>query len=219
MRKRLKYPPFCDIIVIGISSEKQQDGKKITQTLHNYLKNRVVQENLGIILYKGMPAPIDKIKNKYRFRIIIKCKFDDNMIEIINDVLEQYQQMKESKISLARVSKNICYFIAPVFGLILIACIAGLIIMDTEIELENTSNYYDTKIFSDNYLSSIYANTYIPTFLNEETSKEQNNSQGDAIDMRSYGYDIQENVQINDGTGIIWYKTDNNSNFKYLFGI
>ena len=103
MRKRLKYPPFCDIIVIGISSEKQQDGKKITQTLHNYLKNRVVQENLGIILYKGMPAPIDKIKNKYRFRIIIKCKFDDNMIEIINDVLEQYQQMKESKITGNRV--------------------------------------------------------------------------------------------------------------------
>ena len=124
--------------------------------------------------------------------------------------------MKESKISLARVSKNICYFIAPIFGLILIACIAGLIIMDTEIELENTSNYYDTKIFSNNYLLSIYANTYIPTFLNEETSKEQNNSQGDTIDMRSYGYDIQENVQINDGTGIIWYKTDNNSNFKYL---
>ena len=103
MRKRLKYPPFCDIIVIGISSEKQQDGKKITQTLHNYLKNRVVQENLGIILYKGMPAPIDKIKNKYRFRIIIKCKFDDNMIEIINDVLEQYQQMKESKFTGNRV--------------------------------------------------------------------------------------------------------------------
>ena len=103
MRKRLKYPPFCDIIVIGISSENRQDGKKITETLHNYLKNRVIQENLGIILYKGMPAPIDKIKNKYRFRIIIKCKFDNNMIEIINDVLEQYQKMKESKINSNRV--------------------------------------------------------------------------------------------------------------------
>ncbi len=97
MRKQLKYPPFCDIIVIGISSKSEKEGIKITNSLHTYLKNRVIHENLGIILYKGMPAPIDKIKNKYRFRIIIKCKFDDNMIEIINDVLESYQQMKESK--------------------------------------------------------------------------------------------------------------------------
>lgn len=97
MRKQLKYPPFCDIIVIGISSEKELEGKNITQNLHTYLKNRVLQENLGIILYKGMPSPIDKMKNKYRFRIIIKCKFDDNMIEVMQDVLTQYQNMKESK--------------------------------------------------------------------------------------------------------------------------
>lgn len=97
MRKQLKYPPFCDIIVIGISTEKETDGQKITQDLHSYLKNRVLQENLGIILYKGMPSPIDKIKNKYRFRIIIKCKFDDSMIEVLQDVLTQYQNMKESK--------------------------------------------------------------------------------------------------------------------------
>ncbi|MCI9087332.1 MAG: primosomal protein N' [Clostridia bacterium] len=97
MRKQLKYPPFCDIIVIGISSEKELDGKNITRNLHNYLKNRVVQENLGIILYKGMPSPIDKMKNKYRFRIIIKCKFNDNMIEVMKDVLAQYQNMRESK--------------------------------------------------------------------------------------------------------------------------
>lgn len=97
IRKQLKYPPFCDIIVIGISSTKEQIGKKITFYLHNYLKNRVIKENLGIILYQGMPAPVDKIKNKYRFRIIIKCKYNDNMINIINDVLEQYAQMKESK--------------------------------------------------------------------------------------------------------------------------
>ena len=103
IRKQLKYPPFCDIIVIGISSENEQEGNRITKNLHTYLKNRVLQENLGIILYKGMPAPIDKIKNKYRFRIIIKCKFDDSMIEIINDVLNEYQKMKESKNTKNRV--------------------------------------------------------------------------------------------------------------------
>ena len=58
--------------------------------------------------------------------------------------------MEKNKISWARVSKNICYFLAPFFGLILIACITGLVIMDTDIEVEETTNYYDTRLFSDN---------------------------------------------------------------------
>lgn len=97
MRKQLKYPPFCDIIVIAISASNQNKAFEITKKLHQYLKNRVLNENLGIILYQGMPAPIDKIKNKYRFRIIIKCKFGNNIIQLINDMLEQYGKTKESK--------------------------------------------------------------------------------------------------------------------------
>ncbi len=97
IRKQLKYPPFCDIIVIGISSKNEQDAFQVTNKIHQYLKNRVIKENLGIILYQGMPAPIDKIKNQYRYRIIIKCKFDDAMIDLMNDVITEYTKMKESK--------------------------------------------------------------------------------------------------------------------------
>lgn len=104
MRKQLKYPPFCDIIVIGVSSANQQAALKITNQLHNYLKNRVIQENLGIILYKGMPAPIDKIKNKYRFRIIVKCKFKEDIIQLMNDMLGQYNQTKEGKNGITRLT-------------------------------------------------------------------------------------------------------------------
>ena len=104
MRKQLKYPPFCDIIIIGVSAEKEQAALKITNQIHNYLKNRVIQENLGIILYKGMPAPIDKINNKYRFRIIIKCKYDDNIIEVLNDMQKLYNETKEGKNGITKLS-------------------------------------------------------------------------------------------------------------------
>lgn len=97
LRKQLKYPPFCDIIVLGISSQNQMLALKITNELHNYLKKRVITENLGIMLYKGMPAPVDKIKNKYRFRIIIKCKFGNDIIDLINDMVKVYNQSKVGK--------------------------------------------------------------------------------------------------------------------------
>ena len=100
----MKYPPFCDIIVIGITAQADQEGKSITRIIHSYLKNRVVKENLGIILYQGMPAPIDKIKNKYRFRIIIKCKFGDDMIKLMENVITQYQETKEAKLGKTRLT-------------------------------------------------------------------------------------------------------------------
>ena len=142
--------------------------------------------------------------------------------------------MKENKISWARVSKNICYFIAPIFGILLIACIAGLVIMDSDVEMENTTNYYDTKIFSNSYLSSICNHVYKPVFLYENVMEEaNNNTENDnnevyGIEENSnsadtynnissyYGYDVQEGVDINGKSGIIYYNTNNSSNFKYL---
>ncbi len=104
LRKQLKYPPFCDIIVVGISAENKEIAFKITEELHKYLKNRVINENIGIMLYKGMPAPVDKIKNKYRFRIIIKCKFGNDTISLINDMINEYSKTKEGKNASARLS-------------------------------------------------------------------------------------------------------------------
>ena len=49
IRKQLKYPPFCDIILIGVSSKIEKEGLKVTNIIHEYLKNRVIKENIGII--------------------------------------------------------------------------------------------------------------------------------------------------------------------------
>ena len=94
LRKQLKYPPFCDIIVIGFTSTDENEVIKVAEQIHLYLKNRVIKENLGIILYKALPAPIDKIKNKFRWRILIKCKFSDEIIDLMNETLEEYYKLK-----------------------------------------------------------------------------------------------------------------------------
>ena len=94
LRKQLKYPPFCDIILIGFTSVIEQEVANVASKIHEYLKNRVLRENIGIILYKALPSPIDKIKNKYRWRILIKCKFGEEITDLINDVLEEFQKTK-----------------------------------------------------------------------------------------------------------------------------
>ncbi|MBO5348207.1 MAG: primosomal protein N' [Clostridia bacterium] len=89
IRKQLKYPPFCDIILIGFSSENEINVIESAKFIYMSLKEKIIKEKLKIILYKPVPAPIDKIKNKIRWRIIIKCKFDDEIIDALNRSIEE----------------------------------------------------------------------------------------------------------------------------------
>ena len=71
IRKQLKYPPFCDIIVIGFSGLKEDKIMEISKKTYNYLRRKL--ENIEelenkrkenqIKIFKPMPAPIDKIQN------------------------------------------------------------------------------------------------------------------------------------------------------------
>ena len=93
----MKYPPFCDIIVIGFSGEKEQEIIKQAKKVHNYLKNRIITEKIGVLLYSPVPAPIDRIKNKYRWRMIIKCIYNEQINNLLQDALKENECKKEIK--------------------------------------------------------------------------------------------------------------------------
>ena len=100
IRKQLKYPPFCDIIMLGFTSESEINIQKVATEVHTFFKNKIKQNNFPIILYKPVPAPIDKIKNKFRWRIIIKCKFNNEIINAINDCINMVCMKNNRGVSL-----------------------------------------------------------------------------------------------------------------------
>ena len=87
IRKQLNYPPFCDIILIGFNSIFEKEIIEVSNSVYNYLIQKL-NNNLFTIL-KPMPSPIDKIQNKYRWRIIIKGHIDENANQILNECLQQ----------------------------------------------------------------------------------------------------------------------------------
>lgn len=96
LRKQLKYPPFCDIILIGISDTDEQNVIKKAQKLHKLLKKQIEIENLPIILYKPVPSPIDKIKNRHRWRIIVKCIYNEKINKSLEKVLEEDNKLSKN---------------------------------------------------------------------------------------------------------------------------
>ena len=91
IRKALKYPPFCDIILFGFSSVREENVIKSAQFMYMCLKDKIINEKLKIILYKPVPAPIDKIKNKFRWRLIIKCKFNEEIIDALTECVKKLE--------------------------------------------------------------------------------------------------------------------------------
>ena len=93
LRKMLNYPPFCDIILIRFSGKDLQEIQKISDVVYKKIKS-VKDENINI--YKPVASPIDKIKNKYRWRIIVKCKLTSKILDIINYGIED-ERIKKYK--------------------------------------------------------------------------------------------------------------------------
>lgn len=77
----LKYPPFCDIILVKFQGEDLHEIQKVSKNMYDFLK-QAINEKIGTV-YKPVPAPIDKIKNKYRWRMIIKSKISGRLLDCI----------------------------------------------------------------------------------------------------------------------------------------
>ena len=99
LRKQLKYPPFCDIIVIGFNSSDEVEIKKVSNEVYENLQKKLKND---IKIFKPMPSPIDKIQNKYRWRIIIKTNMKEKINETLNELLKDIYEKnyKNTKISI-----------------------------------------------------------------------------------------------------------------------
>ena len=94
------YPPFCDIILIGFNSLSENEIKEVSEKVYNYLKNKLDGQEFNIL--KPMPSPIDKIQNKYRWRIIIKGNMTEQSNNILNECLKKIyeQNYKNTRITI-----------------------------------------------------------------------------------------------------------------------
>ena len=84
----MKYPPFCDIIIIGFNSLDETEIKKVSNKSYEYLIKKLNNEKFKI--FKPMPSPIDKIQNRFRWRIIIKGIMTENANGILNEYLQKF---------------------------------------------------------------------------------------------------------------------------------
>lgn len=94
MRKQMVYPPFCDICVIGFSSEKDYSVNASANEFLNALKKLHTEQysDLKIIVLGPVAPRVSKIGGKFRNRIIIKCRNDKRFREMISKLLKDFDK-------------------------------------------------------------------------------------------------------------------------------
>ncbi|MTI69934.1 MAG: primosomal protein N' [Firmicutes bacterium] len=88
LREEFEYPPFINLINIVISGIKEHNVIKTSKETYREIINNIdkikMQFNKDDIMGPN-PAPIMKIKGKYRWQILIKC--DNGNISILKDII------------------------------------------------------------------------------------------------------------------------------------
>ncbi|MCX7921866.1 MAG: primosomal protein N' [Clostridia bacterium] len=96
IRKKLDYPPFTNIAIIILSSTDDRFVFHKAKEVKAAIAGRFsAYEGLEVDVLGPARAPLSKIKNKYRWRIVIKCKQLDKLISVLGEISDEYRRKKE----------------------------------------------------------------------------------------------------------------------------
>lgn len=83
IRRRLKYPPFTNIACIIISSVNDKLAFDKAKAVHDFIPT-LLEAGAGDELLPGpVRAPISKLRNRYRWRLVIKCESVERLAGIL----------------------------------------------------------------------------------------------------------------------------------------
>ena len=94
VREKLNYPPFCDIIVSIISGADEELVKKEASKLFDILHTK-------FNAYLPVPAPISKINNEYRWRILIKENLDYDKLKDFHSLVSEFYKVKSNDVKVS----------------------------------------------------------------------------------------------------------------------
>ncbi len=106
IRRGLIYPPFCDICVISFTSDRENYTHSASREFLDMLKDGVRDKyaSVKIIVLGPVEPKVAKINNKYRERIIIKCRNTKKFRNMISQCLRDFSKI--SKFSRVTVSAD-----------------------------------------------------------------------------------------------------------------
>ncbi|MBR6743596.1 MAG: primosomal protein N' [Clostridia bacterium] len=103
VRRALIFPPFCDIAVFSVGADEEAELRTFSDEFARALiqKRDASFNDVQMMLYGPFEAPVFKIKNKFRMRIVIKFKNNKRARALFDDMIREYGKKAAGKITLS----------------------------------------------------------------------------------------------------------------------
>lgn len=94
IRKSMVYPPFCDICSLTFSGENYNKSYQCSKSFFELLKKAVSEEynDIKINVLGPIQPRVNKINNKFRNVITIKCKNNKRFRKMMSDLIIAYMK-------------------------------------------------------------------------------------------------------------------------------
>lgn len=102
-RKNFEYPPFIDILLIELYGKDLDLLKNESNKFYSILSDEN-SKNIYKVFSPKSPY-IEKINNKFRVNIIIKCKFSSIFLKKIYEKFAEYDKIRLKSINVS-ITKN-----------------------------------------------------------------------------------------------------------------
>ena len=99
VRKAMVYPPFCTLVSVGFRGAKQDRTEAAAAAFLERLKTSLAEaENADIklIALGPMPERVVRVGGTYRYRILLKCRFNARFREELSDLLKEFGRDRAS---------------------------------------------------------------------------------------------------------------------------
>ena len=103
LRKLLTFPPYCDIALLTVTSADEKQALVAATVLRQDIEVLAGTEykDVQMIIYGPFESPVYKVEEKYRMRIVIKCRLNRRSRELFSKLLTNFGRNGKNKTALS----------------------------------------------------------------------------------------------------------------------
>ena len=92
LRRELSYPPFCDMVQMMLTADSEAELSRASVTLSDCVKAKLAGEyaKLPFVVYGPFEAQVYKLNEKYRMRMMVKCKLNKESRRMFSELLCEF---------------------------------------------------------------------------------------------------------------------------------
>ena len=101
LREELSYPPFCDMVTLTLTSEIEKTLFEAAKKLSDSVKEKLsgAYSKYPFIAYGPHEADVYKLNDKYRMKMVFKCKLNSDTRRLFHELLTEFSKEREVTLS------------------------------------------------------------------------------------------------------------------------